>query len=134
MTKIQQLEDGQQLDELLSRYDTIKTLADEFRSGLAIDTIRKMDTFKPICEQFKLKMADAGKLKTELEDLVRPLPIEADEQQLLNRIAPRQATDLTEILVNLLESEESADTENLLHQLENLYRKNRVKITITRLG
>ncbi len=134
VTKIQQLEDGQQLDELLSRYDTIKTLADEFRSGLAIDTIRKMDTFKPICEQFKLKMADAGKLKTELEDLVRPLPIEADEQQLLNRIAPRQATDLTEILVNLLESEESADTENLLHQLENLYRKNRVKITITRLG
>ena len=134
VTKIQQLEDGQQPEELQSRYDSIKTLADEVKSDLTIDTIRKIDTFKPICEQFKVKITDAGKLKTELEDLARPLPIEADEQQLLNQITPRQATDLTEILVNLLESEESADTENLLHQLENLYRKNRVKITITRLG
>ena len=134
VTKIQQLEDEQQTAEFQKRYDTIKTLADELRSDIAIDTIREIDTFKPVCEQFKVKMTEAGELKTALENLVRPLPIEADEQQLLNQIAPRQATDLTEILVNLLESEESADTENLLHQLENLYRKNRVKITITRLG
>ena len=134
VTKIQHLEDEQQTDELQSRYDAIKTLADKLRSDITIDTIRKTGTFKSICEQFMVKMAVAGKLKTELEDFVRPLPIDADEQQLLNRIAPRQATDLTEILVNLLESEESAETENLLHQLENLYRKNRVKIAITNLG
>ena len=134
VTKIQQSGDGQKTAELQRKYATIKRLSDELQSDITVNTIREMETFKLACEQFKVKTTEAGELQMALEDLVRPLPIEADEQRLLNRIAPRQATDLTEILVNLLESEESADTENLLHQLENLYRKNRVKITITKLG
>lgn len=134
VTKIQELKDGQQTTDLHGRYDTIKTLAEDLLSDISIDTIREMETFKLVCEQFKVRMTEAGELITALEDLVRPLPIAADEQQLLNQITPRQATDLTEILVNLLDSEESADTEKLLNQLESLYRKNWVKISITRLG
>lgn len=124
----------EKVDQVKEDYQSIKSLGDELFEILTLKVIGDTDEFQSRCDEFEVRIVKAGNLKEELEKLMRPQDVEVDEQELLTKINANRAVDLTEILVDVLENSPDTPTTEILEHLNSLYRKNRVKITISRIG
>jgi len=124
----------EKVNQLKSDYQVIESLGDDISNNLTLDVISDIDEFRKRCSEFEKRIIKASNLKAELQKLKITLPPTEEEQELLSKIDSGRTVDLTEILVKVLEYSPDTPTTEILEHLNSLYRKNRVKISISRIG
>ena len=135
VTKIIELAPGKQdtVGQLQSRYAEIQNLGADINATLTDETIKDIDAFQRECEIIQSKIEHASRIKEDLELVIQPVDVEPEEQEILEMIDAQHSADMTEILVKILESKPDTQTESIISRLASLYRKNRIKISVTKI-
>ncbi|MFQ6042701.1 MAG: hypothetical protein ACE5PV_17730, partial [Candidatus Poribacteria bacterium] len=122
------------VEGLRHQYDEIQNLGADINATLTDEVIRDIDAFQRECEVIKSRIERASRLKEELELVIQPADVEPEELEILEMIDVQRPVDMTEILVKILESRPETQTESIISRLASLYRKNRIKISVAKLG